>query len=85
MLIYLQNSKEFKLERKNGKFYLSKAKSDAGQYVLVGVYAGLAEVLDELAFHALDEQEAILLRETANLTRSAIRDMENAISVEMFD
>ena len=52
---------------------------------MVGVYAGLAEVLDELAFHALDEQEAISLRETANLIRSAIRDMENAIAVEMFD
>lgn len=84
MLIYLQNSKEFKLERKNGKLYLSKAEPDTEQYVFIGVYADFTKVLEELALYA-DEQEAISMRETLSLTRSAIRDMENAIAVEMFD
>jgi hypothetical protein len=84
MLIYLQNSKEFKLERKNGKLYLSKAEPDIEQYVFIGVYADFTKVLEELALYA-DEQEAISMRETLNLISSALGDMQNAINVEKFD
>lgn len=83
MLIYLDNGTEFKLERKDGKFSLSKADLESGSYQPVGDYADLAGVLGELAFQALDEQEAVSLRELGSFIRGAVRDMEDAVAVEI--
>lgn len=83
MLIYLDNGTEFKLERKDGKFSLSKADLESGSYQSLGNYYTIAGLLDELMFQALITQEAISLCEAVSLIRNAVSYMEDAVAVEI--